>query len=61
MPAPRRNQMSAPCQTLLSVNLRTIAVELPAATMGRQWPSARRSIITVPVGFFCCTVTMAGY
>jgi hypothetical protein len=43
-PASFLNHMPAPLQALLSSSFFTRAVELPAITMGRQWPMPNRMI-----------------
>ena len=59
IPAPFRNQ-TAPCwNDDFSRSCFTAAAELPAITMGRQWPMAKRRIKSMPVATCFWTVMMA--
>jgi hypothetical protein len=59
IPAPLRNKEPVLCHVLFSRMRLTNAVELPAMTIGRQWPNANRIISMTPVSTLACTVTMA--
>jgi len=48
-PAPLRNQRLARLKEELASSRFTVAVELPATAMGRQWPAAKSRISNTPV------------